>query len=164
MPQLHHRSTSRFSSASSLPTPQAHPGGVDIDEADTDGQTLLLWYPEVEPRDGAYVRPAVRIESGAKSALDPSRPVDIRPYISEEVTALDLTIKQRDRYRDCADLLGQSGNRTRPASLARTAQRSPTRGAACVATLLRLALPSRLRGRWTGAQCPANHRGICDLW
>ena len=65
---------------------------VDIDEADTDGQTLLVWYPEVEPHDGAYVRPAVRIESGAKSALDPSRRVDIRPYISEEVTTLDLTI------------------------------------------------------------------------
>lgn len=65
---------------------------VDIDEADTDGQTLLVWYPGVEPYDGAYVRPAVRIESGAKSALDPSRRVDIRPYISEEVTALDLTI------------------------------------------------------------------------
>jgi Nucleotidyl transferase AbiEii toxin, Type IV TA system len=65
---------------------------VDIDEADTDGQTLLVWYPEVEPNDGAYVRPAVRIESGAKSALDPNRLVKIRPYVSEEVTALDLTI------------------------------------------------------------------------
>lgn len=43
-------------------------------DADPDGQTLLVWYPEVEPRDGAYVRPAVRIESGAKSALDPNPP------------------------------------------------------------------------------------------
>jgi hypothetical protein len=67
-------------------------GTVDIDEADTDGQTLLVWYSEVEPNDEAYVRPAVRIESGAKSALDPNRRVDIRPYISEEVTALDLTV------------------------------------------------------------------------
>ncbi len=46
-------------------------GRVEIDPADPDGQTLLLWYPEVEPRDGGYVRPAVRLESGAKSALDP---------------------------------------------------------------------------------------------
>jgi hypothetical protein len=46
-------------------------GRVEIDPADPDGQTLLIWYPEVEPRDEAYVRPAVRIESGAKSALDP---------------------------------------------------------------------------------------------
>jgi hypothetical protein len=67
-------------------------GSVDIDEADTDRQTLLVWYPEVEPHDGAYVRPAVRIESGAKSALDPSRRADIRPYISDDVTALDLIV------------------------------------------------------------------------
>ena len=67
-------------------------GSVDIDEADADGQTLLVCYPEVEPNDAAYVRPVVRIESGAKSALDPNRRVKIRPYISEEVAALDLTI------------------------------------------------------------------------
>jgi hypothetical protein len=67
-------------------------GSVDIDEADTDGQTLLVWYPEVQRHDGAYVRPAVRIESGAKSALDPNRRVDFRPYVSEEVAALDLAI------------------------------------------------------------------------
>ena len=34
----------------------------------------------------------MRIESGAKSALDPNRPVTIRPYISEEASALDLAI------------------------------------------------------------------------
>ena len=67
-------------------------GRIEIDEADPDGQTLLVWYPEVEPRDGAYVRPAVRIESGAKSALDPNRPVTIHPYISEEAAGLDLAI------------------------------------------------------------------------
>ncbi|WP_432430959.1 hypothetical protein [Mesorhizobium loti] len=38
-------------------------GRVELDEADADDQTLLLWYPEVEPRDGAYVRPAIRLES-----------------------------------------------------------------------------------------------------
>jgi len=68
-------------------------GRIEIDEADPDGQTLLVWYPEVEPRDGrAYVWPAVRIESGAKSALDPSRPVRICPYISEEAATLDLAV------------------------------------------------------------------------
>ena len=67
-------------------------GHVEIDEADPDGQTLLVWYPEVEPRDDAYVRPAVRIESGAKSALDPNRPVTIRPYVSEEIGEPDLTV------------------------------------------------------------------------
>ncbi len=67
-------------------------GRIEIDEADPDGQTLLVWYPEVEPRDGAYVRPAVRIESGAKSALDPNRAVTIRPYIAEEAAALELAV------------------------------------------------------------------------
>lgn len=67
-------------------------GHVEIDEADPDGQTLLVRYPEVEPRPGAYVRPAVRIESGAKSALDPNRPVAIRPYIAEEAEGLDLAV------------------------------------------------------------------------
>jgi len=32
-------------------------GRVEADPADPDGQTLLVWYPEVEPRDDAYVRP-----------------------------------------------------------------------------------------------------------
>jgi hypothetical protein len=67
-------------------------GRIEVDEADPDGQTLLVWYPEVEPRDGAYVRPAVRIESGAKSALDPSRLATILPYISEEASGLDLAV------------------------------------------------------------------------
>ncbi|QEX23282.1 hypothetical protein FRZ61_32180 [Hypericibacter adhaerens] len=67
-------------------------GRVEIDQADPEGQTLLLWYPEVEPRDDGYVRPAVRIESGAKSALDPNRPVLIKPYIADETPDLDLSV------------------------------------------------------------------------
>jgi hypothetical protein len=67
-------------------------GRVEVDEADRDGQTLLVWYPEVEPRDGAYVRPAVRIESGAKSALDPHRSTQIRPYVADEATNFDLDV------------------------------------------------------------------------
>ncbi len=67
-------------------------GRVEIDEGDHDGQTLLLWYPEVEPRDGAYVRPAIRLESGAKSALDPHRPLTITPYVAEEAPAIDLAV------------------------------------------------------------------------
>lgn len=67
-------------------------GRIDVDDADPDRQTLLVWYPEVEPRDDAYVRPAVRIESGAKSALDPNQPVTLRPYIAEEAPDLDLSV------------------------------------------------------------------------
>lgn len=67
-------------------------GRVEVDEADPDGQTLLLWYPEVEPRDGAYVRPAIRLESGAKSALDPNGPLTITPYVAEEAAGIDLVV------------------------------------------------------------------------
>lgn len=67
-------------------------GRVELDDADADGQTLLLWYPEVEPRDGAYVRPAIRLESGAKSALDPNRPITITPYVAGEAAGIDLTV------------------------------------------------------------------------
>ena len=66
-------------------------GRIEIDDADPDGQTLLVWYPEVEPRDGAYVQPAVRIEAGAKSALDPHRSITIQPYIAKDAAGFDLT-------------------------------------------------------------------------
>jgi len=67
-------------------------GRIDVDADDPDGQTLLVWYPEVEPRDGAYVRPAVRIESGGKSALDPHQHVVIRPYVADDAPGFDLTV------------------------------------------------------------------------
>jgi hypothetical protein len=67
-------------------------GRVEVDENDPDRQSLLLWYPEVEPRDGAYVQPAVRIESGAKSALDPNQPISIIPYVAQDLPGLDLTV------------------------------------------------------------------------
>ena len=67
-------------------------GRIEIDPADPDGQTLLVWYPEIEPRNGTYVRPAVRIESGAKSALDPNNPVTIQPYVAGEVPGMDLAV------------------------------------------------------------------------
>jgi hypothetical protein len=40
---------------------------VETDDADPDGQTLLIWYPAATPRSD-YVRAAIKIESGAKSA------------------------------------------------------------------------------------------------
>jgi hypothetical protein len=67
-------------------------GRVEIDAEDQDGQTLLVWYPEVEPRNNAYVRPVVRIECGAKSALDPHQNVVVTPYVAPDVAALDLAI------------------------------------------------------------------------
>ena len=52
---------------------------------------LLIRYPAATPRSD-YVRPAIKIESGAKSALDPSREVLIKPYVDDDLPALDLTV------------------------------------------------------------------------
>lgn len=67
-------------------------GRVEVDPADADGQTLLVRYVTVENTQDAYVRPIVRIESGAKSAIDPNRPASIRPYIADNSPGLDFTV------------------------------------------------------------------------
>lgn len=64
---------------------------LEADPDDKDGQTLLLWYPAVTERD-AYIRSAVKIESGAKSALDPHTTAAIMPYVAEDVSDLDLRV------------------------------------------------------------------------
>jgi hypothetical protein len=66
---------------------------LESDPDDPDQQTLLLWYPSVTgARDDGYVRPVVRIESGAKSALDPNAPRTIVPYIVDELGEVDFSI------------------------------------------------------------------------
>ena len=67
-------------------------GHVAIDDADADGQTLVVQYPADEAGGGDYVHPAVRIECGAKSALEPNRPAAIRPYVAGEAASLALTV------------------------------------------------------------------------
>lgn len=62
-------------------------GQVTVDPVDPDGQTLLVAYPPVAPAPDAYVRPVVRIESGAKSALDPHRAEAVRPYVADDLPA-----------------------------------------------------------------------------
>ena len=64
---------------------------VEANDADPDGQTLLLWYPSATPQS-EYVRAAIKIESGAKSALDPNSDVSIKPYVDEDLPGLDLTV------------------------------------------------------------------------
>lgn len=64
---------------------------VEPDEVDPDGQTLLIWYPTTTPRSD-YVHAAIKIESGAKSALDPNREVPVKPYVDDDLPALDLTV------------------------------------------------------------------------
>jgi hypothetical protein len=67
-------------------------GRVELDADDPDGQTLLVWYPAIASSEPGYVRPAVRVECGAKSALDPHRDVLIRPYIAEDAPELDISV------------------------------------------------------------------------
>jgi hypothetical protein len=44
---------------------------AEPDTGDADQQTVLMWYPVVTAGASPYIRSAVRIEAGAKSALDP---------------------------------------------------------------------------------------------
>ncbi|MGH6870449.1 MAG: nucleotidyl transferase AbiEii/AbiGii toxin family protein [Rhizomicrobium sp.] len=66
-------------------------GRIEPDPDDADGQTLLVWYPTVTPTVG-YVRPAIKIESGAKSALDPHSALPVRPYVADDLAGIDLAI------------------------------------------------------------------------
>jgi hypothetical protein len=65
---------------------------LELDPDDKDGQTLLFWYPAVTPTTNDYIRSAVKIESGAKSALDPHIVASVKPYVAQELSALDLTV------------------------------------------------------------------------
>ena len=64
---------------------------VALDDDDPDNQSLLVQYPALSDGDG-YIRPAVKIEAGAKSALDPHNPQSITPYVSDELPNFDLTV------------------------------------------------------------------------
>jgi hypothetical protein len=80
------------------------PAGVRIvlDEADADQQSLLVHYPSVTEKSD-YVFPAVKIEGGAKSALDPNEPKTISPYVADDfagsgnLAVADVTTIQPDR-------------------------------------------------------------------
>lgn len=60
---------------------------VSPDEGDGDQQTLLIEYPALYPgRDVDYVRSRVKIEAGARSALEPSLTGAVTPYIQDELS------------------------------------------------------------------------------
>jgi hypothetical protein len=65
---------------------------VEPDPDDPDGQSLLLWYPTATADGNAYIRRAIKIESGAKSALDPHASVIVRPYIADDLPNLDFAV------------------------------------------------------------------------
>jgi hypothetical protein len=66
---------------------------VVIDVTDKDQQTLLVEYPSLEASGkDDYIESKVKIEAGAKSALDPSRLITINPYIAHEFIGGDLGV------------------------------------------------------------------------
>nr|CUV27707.1 conserved protein of unknown function [Ralstonia solanacearum] len=65
---------------------------LELDPDDKDGQSLLFWYPVVTATTGNYIRSAVKIEAGAKSALDPHVTATVTPYVIQDLPDLDLTV------------------------------------------------------------------------
>jgi hypothetical protein len=68
-------------------------GRVESDPDDPDHQSLLLWYPAVTADEASYIRRAVKIESGAKSALDPHSPAIVKPYVADDLKGSTLEIQ-----------------------------------------------------------------------
>jgi hypothetical protein len=48
--------------------------------------------PLLPPRGNEYIRRAIKIESGAKSALDPHSPLIVKPYVGNDLPDLDLSV------------------------------------------------------------------------
>lgn len=66
----------------------AHGWSLTIDEDDLDHQTLIYTYPTSLPgMSGAYIRPAFKIEMGARSDHWPSEQVRIFSYVAEHFPA-----------------------------------------------------------------------------
>lgn len=66
---------------------------LELDLDDKDEQTLLFWYPAVTARSNDdYIRSAVKIESGAKSALEPHVAATVAPYVAHELPDMDLAV------------------------------------------------------------------------
>ena len=52
---------------------------LELDATDADQQTLLFWYPSATTDTDDYIRSAVKIEGGAKSAIDPHVDTSVKP-------------------------------------------------------------------------------------
>lgn len=65
---------------------------IVVDDVDPDRQTLLFWYPSSLTEAREYIQPAVRVEAGAKSALDPHQTTAVVPYVAHDVSRLNLRV------------------------------------------------------------------------
>ena len=66
-------------------------GALRVEPDPHDRQTLLLVYPSATPTD-AYISKSVKIESGAKSALDPNSLRTITPYVDADIPGTDIAV------------------------------------------------------------------------
>ena len=66
---------------------------IVIDADDSDGSTLLFQYPSLFPSDNAdYIQPRVKLEGGARSALDPHQDCSIEAYIADILPEWDFSV------------------------------------------------------------------------
>jgi hypothetical protein len=66
---------------------------VELDESDESRQSLLVRYPSILKPGENNVRSAVKIEAGAKSALDPHQEATVLPYIARKLPDFDFRIQ-----------------------------------------------------------------------
>jgi hypothetical protein len=83
--------TDQFTQVAAAVIPQGR-FRLELDPDDKDGQSLLFWYPAVTPAADSYIRSAVKIESGAKSALDPHIAATVVPYVAQDLPGLHLAV------------------------------------------------------------------------
>jgi hypothetical protein len=65
---------------------------LESDPDDQDGRSLLFWYPTAMQDEDGYIRSAVKIEAGAKLALDPNVATGVTPYVAADLLDLNLTV------------------------------------------------------------------------
>ena len=66
---------------------------VTQDLSDNSQQTLLVNYPSVSINSNDYIKPTVKIEAGAKSALDPHTIITLQPYAADDIPDISLLVE-----------------------------------------------------------------------
>ena len=90
--------------------------GCSVVPDEQDGQTLLVEYPTLYPGGGdVYVSPRVKIEAGARSALDPSTACAVTPYVAGELSDWRFSVANVATPRAGTDLLGEAADPAWPA-------------------------------------------------
>lgn len=119
---------------------------VDLHEGDPDRQSIRFTYPSVDQDTSAtYIETSVKIEAGARSALDPHQDRVIVPYVAGDLRDGDLavgqitTVEPGRTFWDKVVILH---------ALRQRYERTPPRGPAGLPSLLRPACtPRRGAGR-----------------